>query len=143
MKNFLIAFCILLAAVSASAQSPTGTSFGFNSAINVPCQTPTANMFAICFSVPTTLNPLGVLVSANGAPYISLGGTQGPPGPPGPTGPQGIQGTAGPVGSQGIPGPQGAIGLTGPQGPPGAMPATFTCDFSLAAGGKATLTNCK
>lgn len=88
--------------------------------------TPATSTFP-CVSVAATDKTYAICPQNNaitvdfgdGKGYVSLAGTQGPAGPAGPTGPQ------------------------GPQGPPGNLPATFTCDFTLASGGKATLSNCK
>jgi hypothetical protein len=114
----------------AQTTSPLGSSLGFNSANPGPCQSPMVGFTIPCFTTPSLTNPTGIMLSLNGAPYVTLNSLL----------PAGVQGPAGPTGATGATGPQGIQGL---QGPAGALPTTFTCDISIAIGGKATLSNCK
>lgn len=135
MKKLAPFALVLLVAIFALAQGvPSGSSWGLNSAAIAPCPSPNAATSFFCST------PSGMQLSNVGASYTPVASI------PGPAGPQGVPGIAGPIGPQGvagISGPQGVIGLTGPQGPAGTLPASFTCDFTIAIGGKATLTNCK
>jgi hypothetical protein len=137
--------------VSAQSPPPMGTSFGFSTNPNIPCQPPAAGQLNACFTAPTTANPTGLLLSNNGTPYASLGGGTA-------VGPKGdaatvtvgntSTGATGTLASVTNSGTSNAAVLNftipqGPSGPAGTMPTTFICDISIAVGGKATLSNCK
>jgi hypothetical protein len=122
----LLGLSILLFAQS----SPNGSSIGFNASNLGSCQTPTVGITIPCFTPPVPANPTGIMLSLNGAAYVTLNSLLPPPQP----------GVPGPAGA---PGPVGATGQVGPSGPPGVMPTTFTCASWASGTTGTTFSNCK
>ncbi len=107
----------------------------FSMAASGPTNATTVSItsFRAAWSSTTTYNA-GMVVTYNGASYISLissnknvipsssttaWATLDAPGATGATGPAGVQGPAGPAGAQGVAGPSGLQGIMGNQGPMG------------------------
>jgi hypothetical protein len=87
VRNVLLVIIVLELIMLAQTTIPTGSSLTFINGSS-SCDTPAVGKTVICGT--TT----GVMISANGAPFVSVAGA---PGPAGIQGPQGIPGTAGTV----------------------------------------------
>jgi len=109
MKKLLLLIGVALVLGFGVGWTQTGSSFSWSTTVGSPCQAPAAGVTSLCGTLT------GVLMSANGAPYVSV---QGPAGPPGPQGPPGTGGT-------------------------GTALVGFTCtSWSLVQGGNLTANGC-